>query len=154
MPASSLMGQWMPPACQISCKEVEKRRRRYRFRIKSPCLHLIIPQSDSTACHLEQVAGFPSVALADNNTHRRADTGPAHRAIATSTSPHKARQLTTLFSKSKSIEIAHEFIPWKHGSNPDGEPSTSADGANWALSCSTDISHSDGSIYRTPNTRQ
>ena len=49
MRASSFMGQWMSPDRQISYKEVEKRRRRYRVRIKSPRPHRTIPQTHCIA---------------------------------------------------------------------------------------------------------
>jgi hypothetical protein len=75
------MGQWMSSLSLISCKEDEKRCRRYRVRIKSPRSHRRIPQNHCTAGPLEQVAVFPSAAYADNGTHRRADTGPAHTAL-------------------------------------------------------------------------
>jgi len=60
MRASLFMGQWMSPVRQISCKEIEMSLRRYRVRIKSPCSHRTIPQTNCTASPLEQVAGFPS----------------------------------------------------------------------------------------------
>jgi hypothetical protein len=47
---------------QISYKEIEKRRRRYRVRIKSQRLHRTIPQTHCTAGPLEHVAGLPSAA--------------------------------------------------------------------------------------------
>jgi hypothetical protein len=76
------MDQRMSPVRQMFCKEGEKLSRRYRVCILYPRLHCTIPQTHCNACPLEHVAGFQSAASADNGTHRGADTGPAHTALA------------------------------------------------------------------------
>ena len=58
----SIVGQWVLPSRQISCRDVKKSCRRYQIRIKSPCTYRPIHQTRCTACHFERVPCLPSAA--------------------------------------------------------------------------------------------